>query len=603
MITYVADMETTYDFYDLNDNQIEYNDYINLSEIDKQSIRIHAREYAIGTVQLDNENVFFHVKTIEDWFKLMRNEDSKVYFHNLKFDGKYIISYLLNKGFIHSSDRKEEGAFIFKTLIDGHGTFYSIDIYFNYGPNNRPYKMKILDSAKLIQNMAVKDMPKNFGLDIEKLDETYDYNKRRDIGYELSEEEIKYLKHDCVIVARVLNIFHKYGMDKMTIASNALAQYKKTISKNEYKRAFHSLSNEVDFYIRASYKGGYTYLNKNYAGKEVDKVLTIDVNSLYPSVMYDRYLPYGQPLYFEGEYEYDSEYPLYVQKIICSFSLKENKLPTIQVKNSSRFTENEYLESSDEELVELTLTNIDLELFLEHYENSNLVYVDGYKFKQTNKLFKKYIDYWSDVKVKSKDINKGMYSISKYMLNSLYGKFGTNPIGTSKVPSLYTDGLVRYDEGDNNDRDTLYIPIASFITSYAKNLTIRTAQLIYDYSIEKYGENMFIYSDTDSIHTRLSIEELKEIGIDIDSTKLGAWDNEGISIRSKYIKQKTYITEMYDNKKKKNVLKITCAGMPKSCHEYVTFDNFKVGSEYEGKLMAKTVIGGTALLPTNFSIK
>lgn len=32
-----------------------------------------------------------------------------------------------------------------------------------------------------------------------------------------------------------------------------------------------------------------------------------------------------------------------------------------------------------------------------------------------------------------------------------------------------------------------------------------------DYSIGKYGKDMYIYSDTDSIHTILSVEELEKI--------------------------------------------------------------------------------------------
>ena len=70
---------------------------------------------------------------------------------------------------------------------------------------------------------------------------------------------------------------------------------------------------------------------------------------------------------------------------------------------------------------------------------------------------------------------------------------------------------------------TAYIcRFGAFITSYAREITIRTAQSITDYSIKKYGIDKFIYSDTDSIHTLLNIEELKQF-CDIDSIRLGAW--------------------------------------------------------------------------------
>ena len=48
--------------------------------------------------------------------------------------------------------------------------------------------------------------------------------------------------------------------------------------------------------------GGFTYLNPIYKEKEVGEGVVLDVNSLYPSVsvMYDRLIPYGYPVYFEN---------------------------------------------------------------------------------------------------------------------------------------------------------------------------------------------------------------------------------------------------------------------------------------------------------------
>lgn len=48
---------------------------------------------------------------------------------------------------------------------------------------------------------------------------------------------------------------------------------------------------------------------------------------------------------------------------------------------------------------------------------------------------------------------------------------------------------------------------------------------------------MYIYSDTDSIHTLLPIEECRQF-MDIHPTKLGAWDNEAVFKRAKFIRQK-----------------------------------------------------------------
>ena len=65
----------------------------------------------------------------------------------------------------------------------------------------------------------------------------------------------------------------------------------------------------------------------------------------------------------------------------------------------------------------------------------------------------------------------------------------------------------------------------TFITAYARNKTIRTSQKIKEYSINKYGIDMYCYSDTDSIHTILPIEELK-LFCEIDDVELGKWKHE-----------------------------------------------------------------------------
>jgi len=64
--------------------------------------------------------------------------------------------------------------------------------------------------------------------------------------------------------------------------------------------------------------------------------------------MYEKNLPFGEPLFFEGKYKEDKVYNLYIQMITCSFEIKKNKIPTIQIKNNKAFFRaNEYLETSN----------------------------------------------------------------------------------------------------------------------------------------------------------------------------------------------------------------------------------------------------------------
>lgn len=98
-------------------------------------------------------------------------------------------------------------------------------------------------------------------------------------------------------------------------------------------------------------------------------------------------------------------------------------IPTIQIKGSLYFKGNEYLESSDDDFVTLTLTNIDLELFLKHYDVEGLIYQCGWKFKSMKGIFDKYINKWITEKNEGTiEKNKGKRTRAKLMLNSLYRK-------------------------------------------------------------------------------------------------------------------------------------------------------------------------------------
>ena len=230
--------------------------------------------------------------------------------------------------------------------------------------------------------------------------------------------------------------------------------------------------------------------------------------------------------------------------------------------------------------------------------------MDGWKFRGVKGLFTEYIDYWTDKKITAKkEKNGSMYLISKLMLNSLYGKFGLNPNVRGKYPYLNEDGIVKYAFYKPEIRKSIYIPVASFTTSYARRKTIETSQKISDYTKQKYGKDLYVYSDTDSIHCLIeNPDELKDI-VDIDDYKLGFWKHESSFTKAKFIRQKCYI-EQFDDE-----LNVTIAGFPKDLSNLITFDNFKIGFTTENiktdkkKLTYKHVKGGVMLVDTDFTIK
>lgn len=538
------------------------------------------RVWACGICEIGNPDNFTYMNDIDGFIEWARKQRKiTTYFHNLKFDGEFILCWLFENGFKFVADRRDLEKNTFTTLISDKGQFYSMEICFERKGKEKDC-LTIYDSLKILP-FSVAAIAKGFNLPISKLE--IDYNETREKGHILTKEEVDYLRNDVEIMARALHILFEQGLTKMTQGSNALYDYKRTVGTKNFSKWFPIP--EYDSDIRQSYKGGFTYLNPKYKEIDLKEGIVLDVNSLYPSVMYYQPLPYGEGIFFKGKYEPDKIYNLHVQMFTCQFELKPGYIPTIQLKNNLAFVPTQYLESSDGEDVTLCLTNVDMELFFDHYEVYNIEWNSGWKFKSTVGLFKEYIDKWNKVKMESTiNGNKAMRTLAKLMLNALYGKFALNPNVQSKIP-WYDNGVVKYKLGEKESRDPIYIPVGTFITAWARYKTISSAQKVYD---------RFVYADTDSLH--LIGTDIPDM-LEVDPVKLGAWKHESTFTRARFIRQKSYIEEIDGE------LNITCAGMPERCYQYVTWDNFHTGTSYDGKLGMTHVNGGIVLKDIPFSIK
>lgn len=553
---------------------------------------------------------FDYVETIDDFMKVWWNEtNTRLLFHNLAFDGKFILAWLFRNNFTHVQSRKPKQERTFTTLIDGRGKFFSINICFHTDDKN-VYGIEIWDSVKLFPSFSIESLAESFGTPMLKGHIDYDAHNT---PCEITAEEVDYLRNDCEILARALHETQEMGMIKMTVGANALNIYRSELGKN-FRKLFPLLDMTTYLYLRESYKGGYCYLNPEHADEIIRNGKVYDVNSLYPSVMHDCPLPYGEPVAYSGKYKEDATHPLYVQRFACNFELKKGYLPTIQIKNNmSRFRPTQYLTSSHGEPVVLTLTSVDLKLFFEHYNVTDIVWCDGFKFRASADMFKNYIDYWTAKKIEAgKQGNKGLRTLAKLMLNNLYGKFATRPDGDVKIPYM-EDDRVHYKREMDEDRETLYIPVATFCTAWARNKTIRAAQKLM-FEKDSEGKGRFIYADTDSLHIT-ETHTPESLSGEIDDFLLGYWANELNFTAAKYLHAKCYIEQTEEryvesNKEKwkhpkgrARLMTVTCGGMPPNVKKQVTFGNFKFGETFSGKLMPKEVEGGVILEETTFTIK
>lgn len=544
---------------------------------------VDCRVWAWSMCNINNTNDFLFGNSIDSFMEhCSKQRNLTLYFHNLKFDGEFILQWLLHNEFTEIIETDKKVAFTaksFKTLISDMGQFYSIEICFSRNKSEL-HKCKILDSMKLLP-FSIEQMAKTFGLPISKL--TLDYRAKREIGHILTDEEKAYIKNDVAIAAMALKALFDMGLTKMTTASNALNEYKNLMG-NKFKYWFPPP--DYDAEIRQAYKGGFTYLKPCWADKDIGEGIVLDVNSLYPAMMYYQPLPYDEGVFYDGEYVQDPHMPLYIQIVRVSFELKPSHIPSIQIKGNLSFVSTQYLESSNGQIVALALTSPDLDLLKQQYDIDYIEYVCGWKFKAGTKAFREYIDKWIGIKIEAtKEGNKGKRTIAKLMLNSLYGKFATNPKCASKHPYLGENGEIKYKLGEEENRSPIYIPVAAFITAWGRYTTITSAQKVYD---------RFVYADTDSLHL---IGTEFPAGLDIDDVKLGAWKVESKFTRARFLHQKCYIEEI------EGELKITCAGMPKSCYPYVNWENFHPGASYQGKLKPAHTSGGIVLVDTPLTIR
>lgn len=510
-----------------------------------------------------------------------------VYFHNLKFDGSYIVNWLFQNGYVY--DKELKGEKTFNTSISDMGLWYYVEVcVYQKGKTKRVIRFQ--DSLKKIP-LKVEEISEAFNLDTFKGD--LDYDKYRPIGYQPNEEELSYIKRDCIIPALALKSLEDEGFTKMTCAGDSFYNWKLTLQtekarernikpEHSFRNLFPKLPIEVDDYIRKAYRGGWTYVNPKYQNKLIYGIDVYDINSMYPSKMRDKYIPMGQPIYFEGKPK-PNKYQCYICRVLISFEIKPDHLPSIQVKNGWEFNPTEYITSSNNCEIELYLTNIDLRLIFKQYDVLSIKYIDGYYFRKYKGLFNDFID--ENMAIKENSVG-GKKFVAKRRMNSVYGKFGTSPRIKSKIPYLDENGILRFNYSEEEIGEPQYTALSVFVTSHARYDIICDAQNNYD---------NFIYCDTDSLHM---IHTKECVNLPIHPTKLGYYKKEKDVYCGLFLRSKTYIEEDYEYN-----TEIKCAGASPEVKKHMTFDNFKVGGRYEGKLVPMQVKGGCILVKSTFTIE
>lgn len=537
-----------------------------------------------GIARIDAPDDVYISHTIDEFIERTSQLNSVVYFHNLKFDGTFILSYLLTHGYVYSADRKTERG-EFTTLISDMGRWYSLKVVWENG-----HTVEFRDSLNKLP-MPLARVAKAFKMDEGKGE--IDYHKPRPVGYVMTPEERDYLRRDVSIIANAMKITLDQGMTKLTVGSDSLAEFKDLFGQKLFQRMFPVLPEAMDAEIRKAYRGGWTYADERFKQKRQGHGVVLDVNSLYPYIMASTLLPYGQPTYQPGKVTTSEDFPLSIFSVTFTARLKAGHVPCIQVKGSSIFTGTEYVKVIDEPTT-LSVTNVDWDLWNEHYDIEVQSWDGGWKFAGVHGVFDEYIDKWSRIKAEA---TGGLRELAKLHLNSLYGKFATNPNVTSKIPYL-KDGVVAYYRGPDETRAPVYTAMGVFITAYARALTIRAAQSNYD---------VFAYADTDSLHL---LTGTVPDNIEVHPSKLGAWKLEYHFAEALYVRPKVYLERQYApapyataEYKTRGMYISRVAGLPEAVSSQMTFESTYDGAVMKGKKTQVNVPGGMILKEIDWKMK
>lgn len=325
----------------------------------------------------------------------------------------------------------------------------------------------------------------------------------------------------------------------------------------------------VNSSIRPGLRGGISWVNPVYKNKILPPGFTLDINSMYPSVILDTELPYT----FVGvSTDEEPDLDKYFVAEITELKAKVKPGHHPWLKRSTAYTRDKYYEPSihwfghinkSKQAWDTVLTSADINYMYECYDVEKIEYRRVFYFnanKDFTKVVRAYIEHWRKIK----ETSTGAYrELAKLHLNALWGRWAM----TTKIVE---DGGKKIDVGER----TSNLVSAMFVTAYARIRLNRMMNRFYDY---------VVYTDTDSVHvlfppskTQEDVEE--SISDLIHPTRFGKWKIEQTWCRAKYIKPKTYCHEDKDGS-----LDFTAAGVPNRYikHSFKTLEDFKSGITFQ----------------------
>ena len=525
----------------------------------EQSVRV----YLYALMDLKTGKIRNHGVNIDQFLAYITHLhiSEKIYFHNGGgFDYWFIIEKLLQTFTITDEPRPTE-PMTMSLLIRSNKSFMSIKLNIGKRPDGRNIYIELLDSLSLIP-LSIKALGAQLNLNKIEIP-TYHvtptwtsikqvlsdnqstslyltpYEGKTINGVQLYEyliNDIKILRLTLLELDKILP--HKYW--KLTLSQSAYEWWTKS---NEVIKKKNKITIKVWKDLSQWYRGGLTIPKQDQSYKIHHNVSVYDINSMYPYHMYSKPLPIGPPI--KGSKGDLKLYRFWVSRA----TVNPNHQPFIpkkdlQVENYDNNKIYKMLTTYPHTITNtyIHLTDIELPLFLKTYSGVWDKPKVRYSFASISGMYKEYIDYFMDLKIKfSKDNNTVGRTITKLFLNIMYGKNAQKPVIvgreirelTPKIKLKHNDitiGTTHYmtNAEPYETFSPKYLPIAMYITAYSRTQLLTTINSNY---------TNYVYCDTDSIHLTNHAHLPKQL---LHPTQLGKWKYEGTYSKAIYREAKQY---------------------------------------------------------------
>ncbi|QBZ69060.1 DNA polymerase [Enterococcus phage vB_EfaP_Ef7.3] len=460
----------------------------------------------------------------------------------------------------------------------------------------------------------------------EQLKTTFDYEKYHyqenmsdekaqkvamDLYYQLSEEEWTYIQNDTIILSSLRmnfsSVFMGFDFKKATKTQNIinaytvnnLARYQilgKVITKEGVKTKTHSINysdysvNGENFatIIQKFYKGGLNFYNQDYLAKLItEEMISFDINSSYPSIMYEFALPHVLIDYCEEKETVDINTE--IDKQFMLYRVKKTTFNRIMSQLDTRVGRQmlvKYFRTVEDE--DVYLTSWTFKMLKENFNLNikRLTVEQWYKFsvKPFGGIEKLIEFYYTKTQGKSKTLvefkdnnptkiiftdkpservfTKPEIDISKVNLNGIYG-----------APALRPTYSIGYRDDDNElhlERNAFHNTERNALTSvFTTGGALWRLTQPFKYLTGKEIDKWFVYCDTDSLYMiKECFNKLpKEM---FHPANLGSWDVEHETIEKFYVlnhKKYAYYAE--------NEIQFRCGGVPlDSFDNNMSFEKF-----------------------------